>query len=131
MLYFFKKRQGKKHDEIDEKMKNREQKISQLNNLEQEIQQKKNKLNDPNTSEMEKAQIRSELALFVAQADKLKEEILGYDKKIDDLLKNIPGADNKKGGLINLESMDQQTKLILGAIVLLIFYFVFIKEKEK
>ena len=108
----------------------RTDKISQLNTLEQQIQQKKNKLNDPNISEEEKAQIRSELASFVAQADKLKEEILDYDKKIDDLLKNIPGNDNKKGGLINLENMDPQTKLIVGAIIFLIIYFAFIKEKD-
>lgn len=110
----------------------RSKKVAQLNNLEQLIQQKKNKLNDPNVSESEKIQIRSELASFVAQADKLKEEILGYDKKIEELLKNIPdGSEKKKGGLINLESMDPQTKMIMGAIIFLIIYFAFIKDKER
>ena len=108
----------------------RSEKTSQLNTLEQQIQQKRNKLNDPNTSEQEKIQIKSELASLVAQSDRIRKDIENYDKQIEDLLKNIPTGDNKKGGLINLESMDQQTKLIAGAIVFLVIYFSFVKEKE-
>ncbi|CAI2175618.1 14552_t:CDS:2 [Funneliformis geosporum] len=73
----------------------RSQKVNQLNTLEQQIQQKKSKLNDPNTSESEKAQIRSELISVVEQADKIRNEILDYDKKIEDLLKNIPNGSEK------------------------------------
>ncbi|CAG8648579.1 5154_t:CDS:2, partial [Ambispora gerdemannii] len=74
-------------DEINNLQDERNQKASQLNTLEQHLAQKQNKLNDPNTPEYEKAQIRSEITSFVAQIDKLKKEINGYDDKINGLIK--------------------------------------------
>ena len=50
-------------------------------------------------------------------------------KKIESLLKKVPGVNNNKG-LINLE-MDYQTKMMIAAIIFLVIYFMFIKEKDR
>ena len=79
----------------------------------------------------EKDLAKKMIPIIQAQLDEKTRIITDYDKKIADLLKNIPdGTDRKKGGLINLESMDPQTKMIMGAIIFLIIYFAFIKEKD-
>jgi hypothetical protein len=95
------------------------------------MQKHKSKLNDPNATPEEKDLAKRMIPIIQSQLDEKGKLISDYDKKIDDLLKNILGNDSKKGGLINLESMDHQTKLIMGAIIFLIIYFVFIEEKEK
>ncbi len=69
--------------------------------------------------------------LFLLFLDDSSKKISDFDRKINELLKNIPGNDNgNKKGLMNLE-MDYNTKLIIGAIIFLVIYFTFIKEKEK
>ena len=106
--------------------------VQESEDLIKEMQKHKSKLNDPNATPEEKDLAKRMIPIIQNQLDEKSKEISNYDKKIEDLLKNIPdGTDRKKGGLINLESMDPQTKLIMGAIIFLIIYFVFIKEKEK
>ncbi|CAJ0830456.1 7084_t:CDS:10 [Entrophospora sp. SA101] len=96
-------------DEINNLQDERNQKASQLNTLEQHLAQKQNKLNDPNTPEHEKAQIRSEITSFVSQIDKLKKEINGYDDKINGLIKQSGKTITGGTGLANIE-LDYNTK---------------------
>ena len=109
----------------------RNQVVQESEDLIKELQRHKAKENDPNATPEEKELAKKMIPIIQSQLDEKSKLIRDYDKKIADLLKNIPGNDNKKGGLINLESMDPQTKLIMGAIIFLIIYFAFIKEKEK
>ena len=108
----------------------RSNEASQLNNLDQQIAQKQNKLNDPNTPEQEKIQIRSELASLVSQRSSIQGRIKGLDEKIEKLIKQSNQAIGGGGGLSNLE-MGPETKLIIGAIIFLVIYFTLIKEKER
>lgn len=110
----------------------RNQVVQESEDLIKELQKHKTKLNDPNATPEEKELAKKMIPIIQAQLDEKSKVISDYDKKIEDLLKNIPdGSEKKKGGLINLESMDPQTKMIMGAIIFLIIYFAFIKEKEK
>lgn len=70
------------------------------------------------------------IPIIQTQLDEKSKQVSDFDRKINDLLKNIPDGSNKGGGLANLE-LDNNTKLIIGAIIFLIIYFAFIKEKEK
>lgn len=110
----------------------RNQVVQESEDLIKELQRYKAKENDPNATPEEKELAKKLIPIIQSQLDEKSKLISNYDKKIDDLLKSIPdGSEKKKGGLINLESMDHQTKLIMGAIIFLIIYFAFIKEKEK
>ncbi|CAI2201489.1 5298_t:CDS:2, partial [Funneliformis geosporum] len=93
--------------------------VQESEELIKEMQKHKAKLDDPNATPEEKELAKKMIPIIQAQLDDKARIITDYDKKIEDLLKNIPGVDNKKGGLVNLESMDSQTKLIMGAIDLL------------
>ncbi|KLL04789.1 MAG: hypothetical protein MRERV_4c053 [Mycoplasmataceae bacterium RV_VA103A] len=117
-------------EEINNLQNERSQEASQLNNLDQQIAQKQNKLNDPNVSEIEKAQIRSELASLVSQRSGIQGRIKGLDEKIEKLIKQGNRTVTGGTGLINLE-MDYHTKLLIAATVFLIIYFAFIKDKDK
>ncbi|CAI2185952.1 15961_t:CDS:2 [Funneliformis geosporum] len=117
-------------DEINNLQNDRSNEASQLNNLDQQIAQKQNKLNDPNVSETEKAQIRSELASLVSQRSSIQTRIKTLDEKIEGLIKQGNKTITSGGGLSSLE-IDYNTKLIIGAIIFLVIYFAFIKEKEK
>ncbi|CAI2191353.1 548_t:CDS:2, partial [Funneliformis geosporum] len=98
-------------------LQNRRNKVVQESKeLIKEMQKHKAKLNDPNATPEEKELAKKMIPIIQTQLDDKTRIITDYDKKIADLLKNIPGVDNKKGGLINLESMDPQTKLIMGVI---------------
>src|SRR4051794_10213366 len=61
--------------EVENLQKERQQEASKLNNIDQQIAQKQTKLNDPNTSETEKAQIRSEIASLVASKSSAEQSI--------------------------------------------------------
>jgi len=100
-----------------------------LNNLDQQIAQKQNKLNDPNTPESEKAQIRSELASLVSQRSSIQTRIKTLDDKIESLIKQGNKTVTGGTGLANIE-LDYNTKLMIGAIIFLVIYFAFIKEKD-
>jgi hypothetical protein len=98
--------------------------------LDQQITQKQNKLNDPQVPEQEKAQIRSELASLVSQRGSIQTRIKGLDEKIESLIKQGNKTITGGTGLASLE-LDYNTKLMIGAIIFLVIYFTFIKEKEK
>ena len=117
-------------EEINNLQNERSQEASQLNNLDQQIVQKQNKLNDPNVSESEKIRIRSELASLISQRSSIQSRIKGLDEKIESLIKQGNKTVTGGGGLANME-LDHNTKLIIGAIVFLVIYFTLIKDKEK
>jgi hypothetical protein len=117
-------------EEINNLQNERSQEASQLNTLDQQIAQKQNKLNDPNVSETEKVQIRSEIASLVSQRSSIQTRIKGLDEKIESLIKQGNKTVTGGGGL-SLPEMDHNTKLIIGAIIFLVIYFAFIKDKEK
>ena len=108
----------------------RNQIVQESEDLIKELQKHKAKLNDPNTSETEKAQIRSEIATLVSSKGSLEQKIKGLDDKINDLLKNAQQTITGKGGLANLE-MDYQTKLIIAVVVFAIIYFMVIKDNDR
>lgn len=116
--------------EINNLQNERSQEASQLNNLDQQIAQKQNKLNDPNVSKTEKDQIRSELAPLVSQRSSMQTRIKALDEKIESLIKQGKQTVTGGTGLANIE-LDYNTKLMIGAIIFLVIYFTFIKEKEK
>lgn len=111
--------------EINNIQDKRTQDVSQLNTLQQQVTQKQAKLNDPNTPEHEKVQIRSEIASAMSQASTIEQRIKGYDKQIEDLLKNVPGANNTKS-----QGIDTKQLLIIGGACLAIYLLV-IKDKDK
>lgn len=111
-------------NEVNNIQDKRSQDVSQLSTLDQQLAQKQNKLNDPNVSETEKVQIRSEIASMVSQRSAAEQRIKDYDKKIEDLLKSIPGA-KTPGTQIDLNKL-----LLIGGAGLAI-YFLVIKDKEK
>ncbi|CAG8663447.1 3411_t:CDS:1, partial [Paraglomus brasilianum] len=105
--------------------------VQEAEELIKELQRHKAKLNDPNATPEEKDLAKRMIPIIENQISEKDKKISDIDRKIEDLLKTIPGTDNKnKGGLINLGNMDSQTKLIVGAIIFLIIYFAFIKEKD-
>jgi len=118
--------------QINDLQDRRNKVVQESEDLIKELQKHKSKLNDPNATPEEKDLAKRMIPIIQNQLDEKSKLISNYDKKIEDLLKNIPDGSGKgKGGLINLESMDQQTKMIMGAIIFLVIYFAFIKEKER
>ena len=127
---------GKAGEKITEEVTNlqnqRNQIVQETEELIKELQKHKTKLNDPNATPEEKELAKKMIPIIQNQLDEKNKKISDYDKKIEDLLKTIPGTDDgKKGSLVNLGSMDPQTKLVIGAIIFLVIYFAFIKEKER
>src|SRR5947209_2902507 len=112
-------------DEVNNLQEQRTKEVSKANTLEQQLVQKQNKLNDPNTSEQEKAQIRSEIASLVSQRSAAEQRIKDYDKKIEDLLKNIPGVKD-----LASQTTDTKKLLIIGGACLAVYLLV-IKDKDK
>ncbi|CAG8773348.1 27403_t:CDS:10, partial [Gigaspora margarita] len=108
----------------------RNQVVQESEELIKELQKHKAKINDPNATPEEKELAKKMIPIIQAQLDEKSKQVSDFDRKINDLLKNIPDGSNKGGGLANLE-LDNNTKLIIGAIIFLIIYFAFIKEKEK
>ena len=105
--------------------------VKEAEELIKELQRHKAKLNDPNATPEEKDLAKRMIPIIENQISEKDKKISDIDRKIEDLLKTIPdGSEKSKGGLINLGSMDPQTKLIMGAIIFLIIYFAFIKEKD-
>lgn len=102
-------------DQIHNLQEDRSKEVSNMNTLDQQLAQKQNKLNDPNISEQEKAQIRSEIASIVSQRGSIEQKIKNYDKQIEQLIKNLP-AMNGSGNQI-----DTQKLLIIGGAGLVIF----------
>jgi predicted RNase H-like nuclease (RuvC/YqgF family) len=124
---------GEIKDAVNNLQNDRSQLASQANTIEQQIAQKQNKLNDPNTSETEKAQIRSEIAALMSSKGGLEQKIKGLDKQIADLIKSNPNS-KQEPGLINLpktQDLDFQTKMIIGAVIFLIMYFMMIKDQDR
>ncbi|KLL04215.1 MAG: hypothetical protein MRECE_2c116 [Mycoplasmataceae bacterium CE_OT135] len=117
-------------DEINNLQDERSQLASQQNTTDQQIAQKQSKLNDPNISEHEKAQIRNEIASLMSSRGSIEQQIKNLDDKISNLLKNAQQTITGGGGLANLE-MDYQTKLIIAAVVFLVIYFLLIKDKDR
>jgi len=115
-------------EEINNLQNERSQEASQLNTLDQQLAQKQAKLNDPNTSEHEKTQLRSEITAIVSQRNSIQGRIKALDDKIEGLIKQGKQTITGGTGLANIE-LDYNTKLIIGAIIFLVIYFAFIKER--
>lgn len=104
--------------------------VQESEELIKEIQKHRTKLNDPNATQEDKELAKKMIPIIQNQLDEKSKQVSDYDKKIEELLKNIPGVDDKKGGL-GIGNMDTQTKLIIGGVVFLVAYFVLIKDKDK
>ncbi|KLL03753.1 MAG: hypothetical protein MRECE_9c003 [Mycoplasmataceae bacterium CE_OT135] len=117
-------------DEINNLQDERSKKANEANTTDQQIVQKKNKLNDPNVSEQEKARIRSEITALMSNRSSTEQQIKNLDDKINNLLKNAQQTVTGGNSLANLE-MDYQTKLIIAAVVFLVIYFLLIKDNER
>ena len=105
----------------------RNQIVQESEDLIKELQKHKTKLNDPDATPEEKDLAKKLIPIIQSQLDEKTKQISDYDKKIEDLLKSIPGSD--KGGLANFQP-DTQTKLIIGGVVFLVAYLVLVKDKE-
>ena len=123
-------------DEVKKEVNNlqdeRQQEASKINTIDQQIAQNQTKLDNPNISEEEKAQIRSEIASLIASKSSAEQSIKNLDGKISNLIKSNPA--NKSDSIINLpkaEELDFQTKLIIGGIIFLIIYFMLIKDSDR
>lgn len=120
-------------DVVNNLQNERSQLASQQNNIDQQIAQKQAKLNDPNTSEPEKEQLRGEIVALMADRGTIDQKIKGIDEKIAELIKSNPNS-KQKLGLINLpkaQDLDLQTKMIMAGVVFLIIYFMMIKDNDR
>src|ERR1044072_6376249 len=116
--------------EVENLQNQRSQEASEVNTMDRQLAQKQTRLNDPNTPEEEKVQLRSDIATIMANKSSREQNIKNLDSKISGLIKSNPAA-KPESGIINLpkaEEIDFQTKLIIGGIIFLIIYFVMIKE---
>ncbi|CAG8616005.1 6409_t:CDS:10 [Ambispora gerdemannii] len=99
-------------DQVNNLQNDRNKAVQEAEDLIKELQRHKAKLNDPSATSEEKDTAKRMIPIIQSQLDDHSKKVSDYDKKIDDLLKSVPGANNKKGGLVNLESMDQQTNIM-------------------
>ena len=118
--------------EVENLQNQRNQDASEVNTMDQQLAQKQTRLNDPNTPEEEKIQLRSDIATIMANKSSKQQNMKNLDEKISNLIKSnsitIPGS------IINLpkaEELDFQTKLIIGGIIFLIIYFMVIKDSDR
>src|SRR5947207_1844977 len=95
-----------------------------------ELQKHKAKENDPNATPEERERAKKMIPIIQNQLDEKSGKVNDYDKKIDELLKNIPGSGGNKGVLTNFQP-DFQTKIIIAVVVFAVIFFMIIKDKEK
>src|SRR3954447_24180866 len=88
-------------DAVNNLQNERNQLASQQNTIDQQVAQKQAKLNDPNVSENEKAQIRGEIATLMSQRGSIEQKIKGLNDQIANLIKSNPNS-KQEPGLINL-----------------------------
>jgi len=118
--------------EVENLQNQRNQDASEVNTMDQQLAQKQTRLNDPNTPEEEKIQLRSDIATIMANKSSKEQNMKNLDEKISNLIKS--NSITKPGSIINLpkaEELDFQTKLIIGGIIFLIIYFMVIKDSDR
>lgn len=115
-------------DEVKALQEERAKEASNANNLDQQLAQKQNKLNDPNTPEAEKAQIRSEIAGLIAQKSASEQRIKDLDNRIQGL---INSAQKTITGEKELFAINSQTKMMLVVAGTLVVIYWLNKDKDR
>src|SRR5207302_6460155 len=73
--------------------------VQEAEDLVKELQKHKAKVNDLNATPEEKELGKKMIPIIQNQLDEKGKQVSDYDKKIEDLLKNIPDGTNKGSGL--------------------------------
>jgi archaellum component FlaG (FlaF/FlaG flagellin family) len=115
-------------DEVSNLQEERSREISNSNNIQQQIAQKQNLINDPNTPEHVKTQARSDLAALIAQGSSSDAKIKELNDKIKALIDNAQKTVTGDKGL-SLE-MKPQTKMMLVAAGAVIVIYWLNKDKN-
>ncbi len=98
--------------------------VKETEDLVQQLNKHKSKLNDPNATEEEKKQANKMIPIIQSQLGDKESKITDLNKKIENLLKNIPGIESQN------QVIDFNKLLLIGGGCLII-YFLFLQDKDK
>jgi chromosome segregation ATPase len=119
---------GKAGESIRKEVNGLQNQRTQLTNeteeLVQQLNKHKSKLNDPNATEEEKNLAKRMIPIIQSNLDDKEGKINDLNKKIDDLLKTTPGVENQT------QAIDFNKLLLIGGGALVI-YFLLLKDKDK
>ena len=95
----------------------------------EEIRRLKTIINDPNRSDEEKERARKRIVLLETENRKLKDKNKERDKQIEEKSKTPPAPSAPLG--LSLPKLSAYDKLLAAAILVLIIYFLFLREDKK
>lgn len=105
-----------------------EQKIKQNN---EEIDRLRLIINDPNKSDEEKNRARSRMIVLEDENKKLKGKLGELEKEIKKIEDDKPSVPNNSSIPWKLPKLSAYDKLLAGAILVLIIYFLFLREDKR
>lgn len=119
--------------EIERMRQERIKKEEKIKKNDQEIDNLKSKLNDPNISEEEKKTIRNKLIIFEDDNKQLKKEIEKLKKDEEKKEKEKPTPPPTPTSLpgLNLPKFSAYDKLLVAAIAIIIIYYLFLRDKKR
>ena len=117
--------------DLERLRKKEEEKEKQIKRNEEEINSLKSKLNDPNLSEDEKNKIRKRLIVIEDDNKRLKGELTTIRTQIKTAEDDKPPAPTTPSTPWKFPKLSVYDKLLASAILVLIIYFLFLREDKK
>ena len=111
----------KDKDEIAQKIKTNDEEMDKLRAI----------INDPNKSDEEKNNARRKLVILEGENESLKSRLGDLEKKIKDLEAEKPPTPTTPSIPWKFPKLSAYDKLLAGAILVLIIYFLFLREDKK
>lgn len=116
-------------EEIERLRKERERDEGAAKKNNEEIRRLKTIIDDPNRSDEEKERARKRIVLLETENRKLRDKNKERDKQIEEKSKTPPAPSAPLG--LSLPKLSAYDKLLAAAILVLIIYFLFLREDKK
>src|SRR4051794_13423016 len=116
--------------EVERLRKDREEEDKKLKKNNKEIEKLRSIINDPTKSEEEKNNARKKLVLVEGENRKLKNNLKDLNDKIKNKENGVPPPPSAPLGL-SLPKFSAYDKMLMAAVIVLIIYFLFLREDKK
>lgn len=117
-------------EELEKIRKERKKKEKKIKDNEKELENLKSRLNNPNTTPEEKERIKKQIILLETDNKQLKEEITKLIKDEENKEKDKPTLPNPSTPW-KLPKLSAYDKALIAGIMILIIYFLFLKDDKK
>ena len=115
--------------ELERLRKEREEENNKIKKNNEEINRLRAIINDPNKSEEDKNKARKRLVILEGENRKLKDSLRNLETKIKDKEQPLPAPSAPLG--LSLPKFSAYDKMLIAAILVLIIYFLFLREDKK